>query len=65
MTEVLAAVGQAGGNAAAMVRAVRDWAMPPNFRITGGAGRTYPSFTVRASTDDGRYRPPRSPDALR
>jgi hypothetical protein len=48
--EVLAAAGQTGGNAAAMVRAVRDWAMPPNFLITGGAGRTYPSFTVRAST---------------
>jgi hypothetical protein len=29
---------------------VRDWAVPPDFRISGGAGRTYPSFTVRAST---------------
>src|SRR6185437_1440065 len=26
-----------------------DWAVPPNLGITGGAGRTYPSFTVRAS----------------
>lgn len=50
VAEVLAAVGQAGANAVAVVRAVRDWAMPPNFRISGGAGRTYPSFTVRAST---------------
>lgn len=50
VAEVLAAVGQAGGNAAAIVRTVRDWALPPNLRITGGVGRTYPSFTVRAST---------------
>lgn len=50
VAEVLAAVGQANGNAAAMVRAVRNWARPPNYWITGGVGRTYPSFTVRAST---------------
>ncbi len=50
VAEVLEAVGQTGGNAAAMVRAVRDWAEPPNLRITSGTGRTYPSFTVRAST---------------
>lgn len=49
VAEVLAAVGQDGG-AAAVVRTVRDWAVPPNFGITGGTGRTYPSFTVRAST---------------
>lgn len=42
--------GRAGGNAAAVVRTVRKWAVPPDFRISGGAGRTYPSFTVRAST---------------
>lgn len=40
---------RAGGSAAAMARRVRDWAEPPNLGITGGAGRTYPSFTVRAS----------------
>jgi hypothetical protein len=49
VAEVLAAVGQAGGNAAAIARTVRNWAAPPNFRITGGTGPTYPSFTVRAS----------------
>ena len=46
---MLAAVGQAGG-AAAVVRTVRDCAVTPNFGITGGTGRNYPSFTVRAST---------------
>lgn len=29
---------------------MRDWAAPPNFRITVGTGRTYPSFTVRLGT---------------
>jgi hypothetical protein len=50
VAKVLAAVGQADGNAAAVVRTVRDWAVTPDFRITGGAERTYPSFTVRART---------------
>jgi hypothetical protein len=48
--EVLAAVGQAGANAAAIASTVNDWATLPNFRITGGAGLTYPSFTVRGYT---------------
>jgi hypothetical protein len=48
--EVLAAVGQAGEGAAAIARTVSNWAVLPNFRITGGAGLTYPSFTVRADT---------------
>jgi hypothetical protein len=52
VTEVLAAVGQAGDNAAAIAHTVSNWAILPNFRITGGSGLTYPSFTVR--TDTGR-----------
>jgi hypothetical protein len=50
MAEVLAAVGQAGDNAAAIAHTVSNWATLPNFRITGGTGPTYPSFTVRADT---------------
>lgn len=50
MAEVLAAVGQAGDNAAAIARTVSDWSALPNFRITGGAGLTYPSFTGLADT---------------
>jgi hypothetical protein len=50
VADVLAAVGQTGGNAAAIAHTVTSWAIPPNFRITGGTGSTYPSFTVRADT---------------
>ena len=62
VAEVLAAVGQAGDNAAAIARTVRDWAALPNFRITGGTGQTYPSFTVRANT--GRATGTRLPGVL-
>jgi hypothetical protein len=48
VADVLTAAARAGGNAAVIVRTVRDWAVPPNFLITVGTGRTYPSFTVRA-----------------
>ena len=48
--EVLAAVAQAGENAAAIASAVSVWAAQPDLRITGGTGRTYPSFTVLADT---------------
>ena len=50
VAEVLAAVGQAGDGATAIAHTVSNWATPPNFRITGGTGPTYPSFTVRADT---------------
>jgi hypothetical protein len=50
VADVLAAAARAGGNAAVIARTVRDWAVPPNFRIPVGTGRTYPSFTVRVGT---------------
>jgi len=48
VAEVLAAVGQMGGNAAAIAHTLTNWATLRNLRITGGKGSTYPSFTVRA-----------------
>jgi hypothetical protein len=49
VADVLTATARAGGDAV-IARAVRDWAAPPNYRITVGTGRTYQSFTVRAGT---------------
>jgi hypothetical protein len=48
VADVLGAVGRAGDDAAEIARTVSDWATLPNFGITGGAGLTYPSFTVLA-----------------
>jgi hypothetical protein len=65
VAEVLAAVGQAGDNAAAIARTVSDWAALPNFQITGGTGLTYPSLMVLADTGRATGRPtPRSPVAF-
>ena len=62
VADVLTAAARAGGSAAVIARTVRDWAVPPNFGITVGTGRTYPSFTVRAGTAGAAG--PRSPGIL-
>ena len=66
VAEVLAAVEQAGDNAAAIAHTVSDWAAPPIFRITGGTGRNLPIVhSARQYRTYDRYSPPRSPDTLR
>jgi hypothetical protein len=44
------AVASSGDDAAAIARTVTGWAANPHLRITGGTGRSYPSFTVAADS---------------
>lgn len=48
--DVITAVAQYGEDAAVIARTVTGWAAGPDYRLTGGTGQSYPSFTVEADS---------------